>query len=197
MTKEFMSFRGFLIELTKHSGNRFVGALVESNPLISFEFKSKDLHGVWAEYVVIVRGLLTDHSSNQNIFDETFEEPKTFIGRRIMQSWTESVRGQILTIKKINKCSDRNYFMVSGIDQDGNAYKLMIRKGQSIRTLKDKELMFQELDLGAKFHLHGQGDRRVYVKTSPTQYAEITKDSSSCVFSYRQEKLMEVKTDVN
>lgn len=71
----------------------------------------------------------------------------------------------------------------------------MLREGQKIRVLKDKKLIFQDLDLGAKFHLHGQGDRRVYVKTSPTQYAEITKDSTSCIFSYRQEKLMEVQND--
>jgi len=190
---DFIGYKGFLVRLTTSEDGRFVGTLVDSNPLVAFQFKSKDLHSVWDEYIDIVNRLIPDHSFLQNIFDETFDEPESFVGRRIMQSWAESVDGQILTVKKVSALSDKTYFAVNGIDQDGNDYQLMLRKGQKIRVLKDKELMFQDLDLGAKFHLLKQGDQRVYVKTSPAQYAEITKDSTSCIFSYRQEKLMEVK----
>ncbi len=137
MGVDFISYKGFLVRLAQSLDDRWVGTLVDSNPLIAFQFKSKDLHPVWGEFIDIVNKLTPD-SFAQNIFDATFDDPESFVGRRIMQAWAESVDGQILTVKKVFPLSDKTYFVVKGSDQDGNDYELMLRKGQKIRVLKAK-----------------------------------------------------------
>ncbi len=134
---DFISYKGFLVRLAQSSDDRWVGTLVDSNPLIAFQFKSKDLHPVWGEFIDIVNKLTSEPVSfAQNIFDATFDDPESFVGRRIMQAWAESVDGQILTVREVFPFSDKTYFIVKGSDQDGNDYKLMLSKGQKIRVLK-------------------------------------------------------------
>ncbi len=45
-----------------------------------------------------------------------------------------------------------------------------------------KRLFVSDLTLGAKFRICEQKSNRVYIKVSPGQYAEMTCDSSSCIF---------------